>query len=1220
MPKNIVGSSFDYYVIDQINTRQQKLGLGLRDLDVVKFENTNTPFIRLTSGVNVSGDVIKNALDLQDTTYDTNKLAKQFQLFSARTQEQYNKIGNNGTLETATRGTFTHGYGYSPVSSYGFMSDSSYGLVPPPGITSIDIRALNRGSLREANIRITCHNLQQFQIIELLYMRLKYSILLEWGHSVYWTNQTKKIKVQDPATKKTILVPQAVTPELVNASSHTVVDAFLEGKADQQGILDLILQERENTFGNYDAFFGLVTNFEWTLRPDGGYEITVTARSTGDLIESLKINTNYPYTSPVITSSAQPTTTQTNKDATTINRILYSITQNVLASPFTRAYAHGVDFGYNYRDNVPPDGTLAAPIHNYNLEWLVGEKEKSIKAVFNRDKAYDKETPHLTTNEAHAFIFEHLNSGFVSNGVNGVQYYIKLGTLMRILESFLLYYDKSKGDDGERPPLFKIDYDYNNNFCFTFPRHCSVDPKVCLIPVAATSSAVGQGISYIETTGTYYEIYEAKSRTDKLLEIKGGIPGFETTLVTNPSAILANGTDNVTWLPPAFGLDPYPELSNTNVLSYVAAEFTNWEFTYNDGSVTNQLKDVINNNPKILVGWKDEGRTPPSPDYKYYKVDILAYSNQDNTPFVSSNFTEITQTEYDQLFLFNAANAGTNLIRFQPIKAYAKKKQYILRSYTDTAQNFRPNNTGNDIYDIVNQSKFKTPGKGNEFIGNTMHIHVNLECISSVLDDEVNIATGELSLYSFLEKLMVKIQYALGNVNSFQVTHDEDNNSYKIIDNTQVPGLNKYRNDYFENGIVQFNANLLKPNNGSFVTNINFKTKLSNNFATMVTIGAQANGNAVGENSTALSRWNVGLTDRIITDKVNENDNNLATNVATAYINNINSLIEYNTRVNNGTVTDTDIEAFRGAVVDLFNAEVGEFTRKGDITGIGFIPFDLELEMLGLSGARIYESYTIDTTLLPKSYQDKIQFICTGVSHRVDENGWKTTLNSICGPRVGDVVPPPAVNNYKRIDVPRNNNNNTNRGDLFSWVKGPNASPDQNWSDTAYMVNILRSSTISDDLIAKPRIPLQIKSGYPQTQNYNERDVVVTKYETTSFTSAENEQMFKDILTKIGAPTTAGNILWMRAWRKAEGGDATYNPWNSTQVKGTANNYNKNGVQNYFNLNDGVDATVTTLTNGRYPTILKALKAGLTDKNEALELAKLTQQYDMTGLVPAKWQ
>ena len=75
---NIIGESFRKYVIDQINTRQQKLGLGLRDQDVIKFENTNTPFIRLTSGVDVSGDVIKNALDLQSTTYDTNKLAKQF--------------------------------------------------------------------------------------------------------------------------------------------------------------------------------------------------------------------------------------------------------------------------------------------------------------------------------------------------------------------------------------------------------------------------------------------------------------------------------------------------------------------------------------------------------------------------------------------------------------------------------------------------------------------------------------------------------------------------------------------------------------------------------------------------------------------------------------------------------------------------------------------------------------------------------------------------------------------------------------------------------------------------------------------------------------------------------------------------------------------------------------------------------------------------------------
>jgi hypothetical protein len=172
------------------------------------------------------------------------------------------------------------------------------------------------------------------------------------------------------------------------------------------------------------------------------------------------------------------------------------------------------------------------------------------------------------------------------------------------------------------------------------------------------------------------------------------------------------------------------------------------------------------------------------------------------------------------------------------------------------------------------------------------------------------------------------------------------------------------------------------------------------------------------------------------------------------------------------------------------------------------------------------------------------------------------------------------------------------------------------------MIAQLKGKKISDNLITKPSTtPPKTKSGFPQTQVYNGKNVLVTKYQTVNFTAAENEQMFKDILVKLGAQPTAGNLLWMKAWRKAEGADATYNPWNSTQTMGgTRNNYNKNGVQNYFNYNDGVDATVKTMTNGRYNTIINALKKGLSDQAEALELAKLVQQYDMSGLIPTKWQ
>jgi len=55
--------------------------------------------------------------------------------------------------------------------------------------------------------------------------------------------------------------------------------------------------------------------------------------------------------------------------------------------------------------------------------------------------------------------------------------------------------------------------------------------------------------------------------------------------------------------------------------------------------------------------------------------------------------------------------------------------------------------------------------------------------------------------------------------------------------------------------------------------------------------------------------------------------------------------------------------------------------------------------MDGLSGMRIYESYTADTRLLPARYQDKIQFITTGISHRIQNNDWTTTITSLSGPK-----------------------------------------------------------------------------------------------------------------------------------------------------------------------------------------------------------------------------
>jgi hypothetical protein len=116
--------------------------------------------------------------------------------------------------------------------------------------------------------------------------------------------------------------------------------------------------------------------------------------------------------------------------------------------------------------------------------------------------------------------------------------------------------------------------------------------------------------------------------------------------------------------------------------------------------------------------------------------------------------------------------------------------------------------------------------------------------------------------------------------------------------------------------------------------------------------------------------------------------------------------------------------------------------------------------------------------------------------------------------------------------------------------------------------------------------------------------------ETTSSTSDEvspltktttDDEFYKSILKGIGAPITDENMKFLYAWRQAEGGKARNNPFNTTQSKPGSTFYNclkkgvsgcKSGVRNYLSSQDGIDATVRTIKNGRYQNIINALKSG----------------------------
>ena len=134
-----------------------------------------------------------------------------------------------------------------------------------------------------------------------------------------------------------------------------------------------------------------------------------------------------------------------------------------------------------------------------------------------------------------------------------------------------------------------------------------------------------------------------------------------------------------------------------------------------------------------------------------------------------------------------------------------------------------------------------------------------------------------------------------------------------------------------------------------------------------------------------------------------------------------------------------------------------------------------------------------------------------------------------------------------------------------------------------------------------------------------DEDIEVDK-ETTSSTSDEvspltktttDDEFYKSILKGIGAPITDENMKFFYAWRQAEGGKARNNPFNTTQSKPGSTFYNclkkgvsgcKSGVRNYLSSQDGVDATVRTIKNGRYQNIINSLKSGDSAEKSALAL------------------
>jgi hypothetical protein len=459
----IIGDGFVDYVKKQIDTRQKALGeYDNRQLKNTKAFMTRTPWVRMVSSVNMTegdlalpGDTVLDTL-LKSGNYtgidlSGDNLAKNFILFNGISNE---KGGITNLYSGITGGQSSKIFG----GAYGFGSrndiQNERGFVPMPGITNVNFQYKNDGALATAQVQIKAFNRSQFQLIDILFQRPGYTVLLEFGSTVYLNN----------------------SGNLVEASYDTgPFNAMFKENQDMFKLHEVIAKEKQKWDGNYEGFFAKIAKWNWTFNTDGSYDITVNLVGMGDIIDSLKINVAPNSKLQNITKLDKDTIKEAEEDGLII-------------------ISEAISSEFNYR---------LYQIYNQSKE-IAGKNDGggTEKFVFF-NPIIDNYS--FITNQSQKIIpkLSIQNGGIAINGVTNNSnenynppIYITFGSLLALVTKYLSIKDKDSGIS-----LINFDFNFENlnedtNYMATFPGNFSSNPNICLIPYFLGSPDISDKIIF----------------------------------------------------------------------------------------------------------------------------------------------------------------------------------------------------------------------------------------------------------------------------------------------------------------------------------------------------------------------------------------------------------------------------------------------------------------------------------------------------------------------------------------------------------------------------------------------------------------------------------------------------------------------------------------------------------------------------------------------------
>lgn len=248
----VVGGPLSGRVVDQLNARKSVVGKRInRGPDHISYLNSTTGWVRVTSAVDVKDE---NALEGTEYEY-SDALARINQLF-----------GGTYSAISGPRGGFVQREDRRMSDESGYQYSETQGFVPMPGITSFQVQSKGTyGTLRSASFNFTVHSTEQFNIMEQLYLRPGFSILLEWGHSQFIENNG----------------------DLNSNVSLYNINKFFNQIEEPTLRRELQYTRSEKNLFNYDFLYGFIKNFSWSYN-GVNYECQVDVISKGELISSIR--------------------------------------------------------------------------------------------------------------------------------------------------------------------------------------------------------------------------------------------------------------------------------------------------------------------------------------------------------------------------------------------------------------------------------------------------------------------------------------------------------------------------------------------------------------------------------------------------------------------------------------------------------------------------------------------------------------------------------------------------------------------------------------------------------------------------------------------------------------------------------------------------------------------------------------------------------------------